>query len=195
MTDEKEMHTPFGISAVDKSASYYMVNGYWNGNIWFPHQWFIWKSMLDCGESVFAKDIAHLALNIWKREVESTYYTFEMVNTVTGLGGWFHNFGGLSSPLNMWMKAYYCPGTVNVGFDTWLDRTEFSKDNTEAEIEFTYYGKNERFNLLCVMDENHTYTAALDGEEIKAEYEKGLLTFTLNISDNIKHTVKIKAVQ
>lgn len=194
MLDENEMHTPFGISAVDKSASYYMVNGYWNGNIWFPHQWFIWKSMLDCGESVFAKDIAHLALNIWKREVESTYYTFEMVNTVTGLGGWFHNFGGLSSPLNMWMKAYYCPGTVNVGFDCWLDKTSFNENKTEAEIEFTYHGTNEKFNLLCVMNEKHTYCATLDGEEIKSEYENGLLTFTFAIKDNEKHALKIKAV-
>ena len=194
MTHEDEMHTPFGISAVDKSASYYMVNGYWNGNIWFPHQWFIWKSMLDCGESIFAKDIAHLALNIWKREVESTYYTFEMVNTVTGLGGWFHNFGGLSSPLNLWMKAYYCPGTVNVGFDTWLDKTSFNESNTEAEIEFTHYGKNEKFCLLCVMNEEGNYSATLDGEEIKADFADGLLTFTLEIKDNKKHTLIIKAV-
>ena len=41
LMNDKEMHTPFGISAVDMTASYYMVNGYWNGNIWFPHQWFI----------------------------------------------------------------------------------------------------------------------------------------------------------
>lgn len=194
MMNEDEMHTPFGISAVDKSASYYKVNGYWNGNIWFPHQWFIWKSMLDCGESVFAKDIAHLALNIWKREVESTYYTFEMVNTVTGLGGWFHNFGGLSTPLNMWMKAYYCPGTVNVGFDTWLDKTSFNENHTEAQIEFTHYGKNEKFCMLCVMNENSSYTAELDGEKIETEAENGLLTFTFEIKDSKKHTLTIKAV-
>ncbi|MBO7319791.1 MAG: hypothetical protein J6V06_07225 [Clostridia bacterium] len=121
LTNDGEMHSPFGISAVDMTAGYYMVNGYWNGNIWFPHQWFIWKSMLDCGESAIAKDIAHMALNIWKREVDDTYYTFEMVNTVTGCGGWFHNFGGLSTPINMWAKAYYSPSTVNVGFYTFLE--------------------------------------------------------------------------
>ena len=82
--------------------------------------------VLDCGESDFAYDIAHLALNIWKREVDESYYTFEMVNTVTGCGGWFHNFGGLSTPINMWAKAYYCPGKVNVGFDTYLDKVNFN---------------------------------------------------------------------
>ena len=192
LTNEKEMHSPFGISAVDMTAGYYMVNGYWNGNIWFPHQWFIWKSMLDSGESAIARDIAHMALNIWKREVDDTYYTFEMVNTVTGCGGWFHNFGGLSTPINMWAKAYYCPGTVNVGFDTFLEKTKYNEDNTETEITFTYYGKNEKFILLAVMAEGKDYTATLDGEEITFTYENGCLEFTLNSDFKKTHTIIIK---
>ena len=192
LTNDKEMHSPFGISAVDMTAGYYMVNGYWNGNIWFPHQWFIWKSMLDCGESVIAKDIAHMALNIWKREVDDTYYTFEMVNTVTGCGGWFHNFGGLSTPINMWAKAYYCPGTVNVGFDTYLEKTTFNEDNTQAEITFTYYGKNEKFNLLSVMAEGKDYTATLDGKEIAFNNDNCCLEFTLNSELKDTHTIIIK---
>ena len=192
LTNEKEMHSPFGISAVDMTAGYYMVNGYWNGNIWFPHQWFIWKSMLDCGESEIAKDIAHMALNIWKREVDDTYYTFEMVNTVTGCGGWFHNFGGLSTPINMWAKAYYSPSTVNVGFDTYLEKTSFNKDNTQAEITFTYYGKNEKFALLAVMAEGKEYTATLDGKEISFTNDNGCLEFILNSNFKNTHTLNIK---
>ena len=121
-----------------------MVNGYWNGNIWFPHQWFIWKSMLDCGERAIARDIAHMALNIWKREVDDTYYTFEMVNTVTGCGGWFHNFGGLSAPINLWTAAYYKPGTFNTGFDVWVDKFSFNEDNTRFEGDITYHGSNKK---------------------------------------------------
>ncbi|MBR6567071.1 MAG: hypothetical protein IKK60_00285 [Clostridia bacterium] len=192
LTNDKEMHTPFGISAVDKSASYYKINGYWNGNIWFPHQWFIWKSMLDCGESDFAYDIAHLALNIWKREVDESYYTFEMVNTVTGCGGWFHNFGGLSTPINMWAKAYYCPGKVNVGFDTYLDKVSFNEDKTEAEIDFTYYGTGEKFTLLCVMNEDCNYDCTLDGKEIPIKQKKGQLTVTLSSENKAKHKIIIK---
>lgn len=192
LTNEKEMHSPFGISAVDMTAGYYMVNGYWNGNIWFPHQWFIWKSMLDCGEGAIAKDIAHMALNIWKREVDDTYYTFEMVNTVTGCGGWFHNFGGLSTPINMWLKAYYSPGTINVGFDTFLEKSQFNTENTNAEITFTYYGKNEKFTLLAVMTEDRTYNATLDGEEISFVNENGCLEFTLKSEFKEAHKLIIK---
>lgn len=191
LTSEKEMHSPFGISAVDMTAGYYKVNGYWNGNIWFPHQWFIFKSMLDMGESAIARDIAHMALNIWKREVDSTYYTFEMVNTVTGCGGWFHNFGGLSTPINMWFKAYYCPGTVNVGFDTFINKVSFNETNTEAEITFTYYGDKEKFTLLAVMDESGDYKAILDGNETEIKSDKGQIEITLSSDYKATHTLKI----
>ncbi|MBE6785966.1 MAG: hypothetical protein E7538_07045 [Ruminococcaceae bacterium] len=193
LENENEMHTPFGISAVDKSASYYRVNGYWNGNIWFPHQWFIWKSMLDMGKADLARDIAHLALDIWKREVEATYYTFEMVNTVTGCGGWFHNFGGLSAPLNLWLKAYYSPGTVNVGFDTYLDKVSFNEAYTGAQINFTCYGESEKTVLLCVMKDGEDYTATLDGREISADCRDGLFEFTLDVKKNEAHCLVIKS--
>lgn len=192
LTDDKHMHSPYGISAVDVSASYFMVNGYWNGNIWFPHQWFIWKSMLDCGKADFAKDIAHMALNIWKREVDSTYYTFEMVNVVTGCGGWFHNFGGLSTPINMWLKAYYCPGTVNVGFDTYLEKVSFYENKTEAEITFTYYGNKKEFILLAVMNESCDYKAELDGKEISLKNDCGQIEVSLGSDYKKTHTLIIK---
>ena len=108
-------------------------------------------------------------MNIWKREVESTNYTIEMVNTVTGLGGWFHNFGGLSTPLIMWLRAYYAPGTVNVGFDTYLEKVRFNEDNTEADIEITYHGEKEKVNLLAVMKEGEEYNCTLDGEKREAD--------------------------
>ncbi|MBQ8029733.1 MAG: hypothetical protein IJ262_10075 [Clostridia bacterium] len=184
LQSEKEMLSPFGISAVDQTASYFKVNGYWNGNIWFPHQWFIWKAMLDCGESDFAFEIAKRALDIWKREVESTYYTFEMVSVVTGCGGWFHNFGGLSTPINLWAKAYFSPGTVNVGFDTWLDSCHFNSEKTALCCKFSCYGENECFTLLSVMKEGPVYKAFVDGKEVAVnERVKGLCEIKINKKD------------
>lgn len=167
LKNPKEMLCPYGISAVDMTAGYFMVNGYWNGNVWFPHQWFIWKTMLDCGESDFAYTIAKLALDIWKREVDYSYYTFEMVNVVTGRGGWFHNFGGLSAPINMWTAAYYKPGTFNTGFDVWVNEQHFKDDNKYFEGDFTYYGDNEQYTVIVAMNgEKKGYKVTLDGEEV-----------------------------
>jgi hypothetical protein len=167
MKNPEEMLSPYGISAVDKSAGYFMVNGYWNGNIWFPHQWFIWKTMLDCGETDFAYTIAKLALDVWKREVEYNYYTFEMVNVVTGRGGWFHNFGGLSAPINLWTAAYYKPGTFNTGFDVWVEKQCFNEDNTTFEAEFDYYGDNNIYTVIVAMSEKKkSYKVYLNDNEI-----------------------------
>ncbi len=190
-----EMLSPYGISAVDMSAGYFVVNGYWNGNVWFPHQWFIWKSMLDMGETDFAYTIAKLALDIWKREVDYSYYTFEMVSVVTGRGGWFHNFGGLSTPITMWANAYFKAGTLNTGFDTWIDESHFGNNNTELEAQFTYFGKNEKITVIATMndDENKKYSVYLDGEKVSFnERFKGTLEIEMSITDNEIHTLIIK---
>ncbi len=194
LKNEKEMLSPYGISAVDMTAGYFMVNGYWNGNVWFPHQWFIWKSMLDLGETEFAYTIARLALDIWKREVDYSYYTFEMVNVVTGRGGWFHNFGGLSTPITMWANAYYKAGTLNTGFDTWVDFAEFTENNQKLNAKLSYFGKNKKNTVIAAMndDESKKYSVMLDGKEIKFnERFKGTLEIELEISDNQIHELII----
>lgn len=185
LKNPEEMLSPYGISAVDMTAGYFMVNGYWNGNVWFPHQWFIWKTMLDCGETDFAYTIAKLALDIWKREVDYSYYTFEMVNVVTGRGGWFHNFGGLSAPINLWTAAYYKPGTFNTGFDVWVDNFSFNDDNTYFESEFSYHGNNEKYTVIVAMnDSKKDYKVFVDGEE--TEY---------NLRDNSAVEITIRGTE
>ena len=187
LKNEKEMLSPYGISAVDMTAGYFKVNGYWNGNVWFPHQWFIWKSMLDLGETDFAYTIAKLALDVWKREVGYSYYTFEMVNVVTGRGGWFHNFGGLSTPITMWANAYYKAGTLNVGFDTWVDSVNFSEDNTRLDAKLEYFGENKKMTVIAAMndDENINYKVAVNGDTISFnERFKGTLEIEITVENN-----------
>lgn len=195
LKSEKEMLSPFGISAVDMSASYFKVNGYWNGHVWFPHQWFIWKTMLDLGETEFARKIASLALNIWKREVDDSYYTFEMVNVVTGCGGWFHNFGGLSSPISIWANAYYTPGTFSTGFEVWVESADFSEDYTRFTAKFSHEGKN-LFTVILVMNEKKNYRLFLDDKEIPfKENNKGTLEIELQFHDKTAHTLTAKSIE
>ncbi len=163
LTDPGEMLSPYGISAVDQSAGYFKVNGYWNGNVWFPHQWFIWKTMLDLNETDFAHTIAMLALNVWKKEVDATHYTFEMVSVVTGRGGWFHNFGGLSAPIELWANAYFRPGTINTGFDTWIENYEWSDDFSDLSLQVKVSGSHASSSILVVMNEGASYEVRIDG--------------------------------
>lgn len=186
LKSETELFTPVGISAVDRTAGYYLPNGYWNGNVWLSHQWFVWKTMLDLGETDFAYKIAETALNAWKREVEYSYYTFEMFSIETGRGGWFHNFGGLSAPINLWSAAYFTPGTYQSGFDTFCENAEFNETCTEFCGHFTNYGQCDAA-LLVVMAENGTYRVTRNGVPavFSARFD-GMLEITL--PQNAKNT-------
>jgi neutral trehalase len=50
------------LSTVGQSAPYFRTDGDWNGSVWMPHQWIIWKTLLDLGQGDFAWQIAHTAL-------------------------------------------------------------------------------------------------------------------------------------
>ncbi len=176
-----EMWSQAGISAVDMSASYYFDDGYWNGNVWMSHQWFVWKTMLDNGEADFAFEIAKRALDMWKDETDFTYNTYECFGIATKRGGWFHNFGGLSAPICIWANAYFRPQTVTTGFDIWTDYQHTTE--TSAEISFKYYGENEKYTIVVTLSDSAEYKAYLDDKEIEFnERNKGSLEFTFDES-------------
>ena len=176
-----EMWSQAGISAVDMSASYYFDDGYWNGNVWMSHQWFVWKTMLDNGEADFAFEIAKRALDMWKDETDFTYNTYECFGIATKRGGWFHNFGGLSAPICIWANAYFRPQTVTTGFDIWTDYQHTTE--TSAEISFKYYGENEKYTMVVTLSDKADYKAYLDDKEIEFnERNKGSLEFTFDES-------------
>lgn len=173
----EEMWSPAGISAVDMSASYYFDDGYWNGNVWMSHQWYVFKSMLDNGETDFAYQIAERALEIWKSETDFSYNTYECFGIATKRGGWFHNFGGLSAPVCIWANCYFKPQTVTSGFEVWTDYQKTS--DSRACVSFKYFGNNERYSIIITLSDKHSYNAYLDGEKIEFhERKKGALEFT-----------------
>jgi glycogen debranching enzyme len=58
ISSPEEIFSPVGLSAVDMTSSYYIADGYWNGSVWFSHQWFFYKTMLDLGKTELAYRIA-----------------------------------------------------------------------------------------------------------------------------------------
>lgn len=174
-----EMWSKAGISAVDMSASYYHNDGYWNGNVWMSHQWFIWKTMLDNGDTDFAFEIADRALEMWKAETDFSYNTYECFGIETQRGGWFHNFGGLSAPVLIWADCYYKPQTVTTGFDVWTDYQKTTENS--AEISFKNFGENDKYSMVVTLSDSCEYKAFLDDKEISFnERVKGSLEFTFD---------------
>lgn len=160
LNDPAGLWSPIGLTAVDRSAPYYSCDGYWNGTVWMAHQWFYWRTMLDCGLADEAWRIASTALNLWEAEVAETYHCFEHFIVSSGRGAGWHQFGGLSSPVLNWHAAYYRTGRVTAGFDVWVREARFAADNAHAELIWVHRpnAMGSAYTLLVGMNPAYAYT-------------------------------------
>ncbi|MDP4190897.1 MAG: hypothetical protein Q8858_05025 [Bacteroidota bacterium] len=185
LKSEKHLWSNAGLSAVDQSAPYYRIDGYWNGTVWMSHQWFFWKTMLDLGESDFAYKIALKALDVWKTEVEASYNCMEHFLIDSGRGAGWHEFGGLSSPVITWYSAYFRPGNFNSGFDLWLENKSFNESFDHFTTEFTYFGNSKITSVIACMNPDFDYVVKWNGKDIAS---KSLSQGTLSIDIPVEKT-------
>lgn len=132
------MITKYGLSVVDMRASYYINSGYWNGTVWVPHGWVLWRSLLDNGEIELADTMVKRYLDAWSNEVDESYCTFEFINVINGRGSGVHNFSGLSSPIVDFYASYFAPNTVAVGFETIILENDGKTIKYKTEKENAY---------------------------------------------------------
>jgi hypothetical protein len=176
----QHLWTPSGIGAVDQSAPYYREDGYWNGAVWMPHQWFLWKTMLDLGRSDLAFKIAEKGLDVYSREANASYQTYEHFLAETGRGAGWHQFSALSTPVLSWFAAYYKPGTVTTGFEIWLQKQSFKPDYSgfEATLAFDEATSAHPRDVVVCLSPAHRYEVTFRGQKIPA---KALYNGLLNI--------------
>ncbi len=164
----ERMWTPIGLSTVDQSAPYYRKDGYWNGAVWMPHQWFFWKALLDLGHGEQANQIARTALDLWQAEVANSYYCFEHFIVQSGRGAGWHQFSGLSTPVMAWFNAYHRPGRLTVGLDGWIERQEFSYYNQALEADLRIAGKTTgNLAALVSLQSGPAYQARWNGAAVR----------------------------
>lgn len=181
LSSPDHLWTPIGTTTVDQAAPYYRVDGYWNGAVWFPQQWFFWKSLLDHGEADFAHQIAATALATWQAEVVASYHCFEHFIVQSGRGAGWHQFGGLSTPVLSWFSAYHRPGHLTVGFDAWIETQAFSCANQKLTAKIHFSGAAQP-TLLAAMHPGEQYQATWEGQPVEVnERYPGLLEITLPI--------------
>ena len=176
------MWTPSGICVVDQSAPYYRGDGYWNGAVWMPHQWFMWKTMLDLGRPDLAWKIAQKALDVWKTEADESYFTFEHFLAKTGRGAGWHQFSALSTPVLSWFSAYFKPGTVTAGFEVMITRQSFAAADSgyEAALAFDQATAPHRRSILVCLDPANNYEAFFNGSKLEVTSpHKGLIQIAL----------------
>lgn len=183
--DPERLWTDIGLSTVDRSAAYYREDGYWNGAVWMPHQWFYWKTMLDLGYHEQARRIAMTALECWRKETERTYNCYEHFIVSSGRGAGWHHFGGLSTPVLAWFNAYYRPGTVTVGFDTWVQSVTYNDELKGCEVILANSGqRGGEHCIIVVMNPSLQYTVEWNGTAaVSTEVLPGALEVLLPIGE------------
>ncbi len=184
LESDKHIWSSAGLSAVDQSAPYYKIDGYWNGTVWMAHQWFFWKTMLDMGQSDFAYKIAIKALDIWKNEVETSYNCMEHFIIKTGRGAGWHIFSSLSSPVVIWYTDYFRPGNFTAGFDTWINNKKFSDNNSSFSADLSADGNdNSVTSVVACMNPDYSYEVKWNGNIIASKsLSKGTLSVNIPIS-------------
>ena len=149
--------TPIGVGVVDTRASYYSPGGYWNGSVWMPHQWILWRALMDCGEGELAFKIASTALKIFAKEVDSTYCCFEHFMSANGRGSGFHQFSGLSTPVLMFFESYYTPGTLTTGFEATISEEIWNAEKTALKCKVNCGGKRPTALVCLAAGKNYAF--------------------------------------
>lgn len=181
---KKGMFTEYGVSVVDIRAPYYRTDGYWNGSVWMPHQWILWKAFLDKGETDSALYIVETALNLWENEVSHTYNCYEHFMLKNGRGAGFHQFSGLSTPVLMWFNALYKPYSVTAGFTTLISEKNICENN----FSFKVNAKGSAPAVIVCLPENREYKFETAGEV--SQINKG--AFIIKYNKPVEETVIIK---
>ena len=173
LSSEKELWTSIGLSTVDQSAAYYKKDGYWNGAVWMPHQWFFYKALLDYGRGDLAFRIAKTALDLWKNETDQSYNCFEHFIIVSGRGAGWHHFSGLSTPVLLWYQSYFLPGTITTGFSGWVVSQTWNNHHQGLECDLIFTDGKDPKTVVLVMAEGHSYRMTANGSPLLALVREG----------------------
>lgn len=194
LMSEEHMWTPIGISVVDKEASYYQSDGYWNGSVWMPHQWFVFLGMLEQGYAENAVRIAETALNLWKRETDASYHCYEHFMVQSGRGAGWHNFSGLSSPVILWYHGCFTEGTITVPVNLWMRQVIQTEGRMEIHLK-TWDKKNDSMDVSYIMAVPSGDVSEILVNHCKVSYLTFQKAVLIPVPKNADSIIEIKEVQ
>jgi hypothetical protein len=121
------------------------------------------------------------APGLWQAEVDESYDCFEHFLIESGRGAGWHQFSALSSPVLAWFSAYYRPGRLTTGFDTWVHQCEFDPDYSALYAELDLRARpGGDANVLVTLVPDRTYRARWNGNRVSARpAESGTLQIAL----------------
>jgi hypothetical protein len=88
LLNKKEFWRNFGIPTLSAKEDYYNPIGYWNGPIWVPWQYLIFRGLLDYGFKAEAKELSEKVANNIIHQLKTDHYFWEFYSADDNQAGW-----------------------------------------------------------------------------------------------------------
>jgi len=191
---EKKYWTPYGLTVVAQDDKNYR-DGYWNGSVWIPPQWFFWKAFYNIGEMDAAGRLSDNVLSLWERNHEESLCCWEKFNVRSGRGAGNSRFSGLSAPiLSMW-RARRRYGRIQTGQDVLIQKDfDVSTGTLKAELTPPFF--SGKTGMSAVLKGDTAYRIIINGKEkekIRTD-SYGYLAFSFEINEKDILRIEISPV-
>ena len=161
-TDPDGMWTKYGVTMVPRHSEYFRMDGYWNGAVWIPPQWFMWKAFYNSGQVARARTLANRVMRLWETNHDDSKCCWEKFCLASGKGAANSRFSGLSTPILALARAARKPGRVQFGHDV-LVASRVRRDLASLDATLQAPFGNTRTGFSAVLKPDTTYAVEIDG--------------------------------
>lgn len=88
LTDPKEFWRKYGVPSLSADDPYYNPIGYWNGPVWVPWNYLIFRGLIDYGYKKEAKELAEKVLDNVSYQLKTNHWFWELYSADNHEAGW-----------------------------------------------------------------------------------------------------------
>lgn len=158
----KKYRTPSGFMIIEPDSPYFRNEGYPNGSIWAPLQYFFWKAMIGLGRMQDARDIAETYLALFEKNHRETLCCWEQFRADTGRGAGNSRFSGFQTSILGMRRAHRVFGAVQAGYDILIESVRLDPDGAALRLRSPFFAG--RTGVSIVLKPDTAYNAAEFGE-------------------------------
>ena len=92
LTDPKEFWRKYGVPSLSADDSYYNPIGYWNGPVWVPWNYLVFRGLIDYGYKKEAKELAEKVLDNVSYQLKTNHWFWEFYSADNHQAGWHKTY-------------------------------------------------------------------------------------------------------
>lgn len=185
--------TEHGVTMVPTASPYYRGQGYWNGAIWMPPQWLMWKALYNQAEMQWADQLSSRVLHLIEEDHARTRCNWEHYSVASGEGRGAARFSGLSAAVLALHAARRKPGRIQYGQDVLVEASVNESCSGLVGHVRSPFGPAET-GMSVVLQPNTNYQLLVNGEPRQSIQSDawGYMSFVVSGLSNEATSVEIR---